>query len=168
MIEGLSEITLFDRNTVIHCDNISIAGTATHDEIIKKASESDEAVWYTVRFISPANFKSAGKYTIFPSAELILKSLISSWNRTCENYILDDEDMLNILLAGVEICGYRLSSAVYRMKGQNIRSFIGTVQLHAKLPPPVMQIYKTLLYFGGFSGVGIKTALGMGGLGLYK
>ena len=36
--------------------------------------------------------------------------------------------------------------------------------LRAKLSAPLEKLYEMLLRFGGYSGVGIKTALGMGGM----
>ena len=78
--------------------------------------------------------------------------------------MLDDDGLVKLLLSGVSISGYRLSSYDYRMKNQYIRSFTGSVTLRANLSAPLEKLYRMLLRFGGYSGVGIKTALGMGGM----
>lgn len=83
---------------------------------------------------------------------------------TAEEVILDDEDMLRMLTEGVKINGYRLSSTTFRMKGQHIPAFTGTLRFHVRLAAPIQTIWNALLLFGAYSGVGIKTALGMGGM----
>ena len=117
-----------------------------------------------IEFTSPTGFKSDEQYVIFPSSDLILKSLITKWNAACPNFVLDDDGLVKLLLSGVSISGYRLSSYDYRMKNQYIRSFTGSVTLRANLSAPLEKLYRMLLRFGGYSGVGIKTALGMGGM----
>jgi CRISPR-associated endoribonuclease Cas6 len=135
----------------------------TFDDIINSAGDSYDMSYRTIQFVTPTSFKSGNQYAIFPSSDLILKNLLKKWNNYCCNIKLEDQDMAKILLSGVEIAGYRLSSAYYLMKGQRIRSFCGYIRLCAKLPAPIMQIYKALLVFSKYSGIGIKTALGMGG-----
>ena len=105
---------------------------------------------------------------LFPSAELIIKSLIAKWNAACSEFAIDDDELLKLLLSGVSIAGYSLSSRDFRMKNQRISAFVGSIMLRAKLSEPLFRLYSTLLAFGGYSGVGIKTALGMGGVKIAK
>lgn len=163
-INTLTEINLKDSNTIFKVKEIKESQPISYEYIIKSASEIINSPYRTLKFVTPTSFKSADMYTLFPSSDLIIKSLIAKWNSFCENYSLDDEDMLQMLLDGVEISSYRLTSTSYRLKGQRIRSFIGTVGLTARLAAPLMEVFKTLLLFGEYSGIGIKTALGMGGM----
>lgn len=134
------------------------------DELIKRSAELPDDKRFKLTFVTPTAFKSAGRYIILPDTTLIFKNLIQSWNAVCPRFILDDADMLNILLDGINITAYRLSSGSYRMKGVRIPSFIGSLTLGSRLPPPVTAIYKVLILYSKYAGVGIKTALGMGGL----
>ena len=167
-LESLSDIKLETKEILLHADEKIDESVITFDEIISEAAKIDDMVWQSIKLVSPTTFKSAGQYVLFPSSDLIIKSLVSKWNYACEQYVLDDEDMLDMLLRGVKISGYRLSSTAFRMKGQNIPSFVGNLKLNARLSPPIMQIYKSLLLFGEYSGIGIKTTLGMGGLELFR
>lgn len=167
-LESLSDIKLDTKGTLLHVDEKIAEFVITFDEIISEATKTDNMVWQSIKLVAPTTFKSAGQYVLFPSSDLIIKSLVSKWNYVCEDYALDDDDMLDMLLRGVKISGYRLSSTSFRMKGQNIPSFVGNIKLNARMSAPIMQIYKSLLIFGEYSGVGIKTALGMGGLELYR
>lgn len=163
-LDSLSDIRLETKEILLHTEDKIEESVITFDEIISEAMKIDDMVWKSIKLVSPTTFKSAGQYVLFPSSDLIIKSLVSKWNYACEDYALNDEDMLDMLLSGVKISGYRLSSTSFRMKGQNIPSFTGNIKLNARLSAPIMQIYKSLLTFGEYSGIGIKTALGMGGL----
>lgn len=165
-LDSLSDIRLETKEILLHTEDKIEESVITFDEIISEAAKIDDMVWQSIKLVSPTTFKSAGQYVLFPSSDLIIKSLVSKWNYACEDYSLNDDDMLDMLLSGVKISGYRLSSTSFRMKGQNISSFVGSIKLNARMSAPIMQIYKSLLIFGEYSGIGIKTALGMGGLEL--
>lgn len=162
-IDEIKEIKIHNYEIVMSISEIQSEVISCHD-IIKKASKMEISPWQTIKFVTPTNFKTMGEYALFPSAELIINSLLKKWNNIASEYQLDDEDMRKILLDGVKISGYNISSTIYNMKGQHIRAFIGSVKLYTKLPAPIMQVYKTLILLSEYSGIGIKTALGMGGI----
>jgi CRISPR-associated endoribonuclease Cas6 len=117
-----------------------------------------------VRFVTPCSFKSAGEYAILPTKELILQSCINRWNaasRTCQ---VDDEQAIADIASRVRITAHRLRSASYDVKGTRIPSFMGGAVLSARGPEPLLRLFNLLMAFGGLCGVGIKTALGMGGV----
>ncbi|MDO8685412.1 MAG: CRISPR-associated endoribonuclease Cas6, partial [Clostridiales bacterium] len=114
-------------------------------------------------FKTPCSFKSDESYCIFPSAELTVKSLVNKWNAFTEDFVLDDEDALKELLGRTRIARYELKSVGYHIKGAVIPSFVGSIILSAKGPEPLMRLFNLIIAFAGYSGVGIKTALGMGG-----
>ena len=57
---------------------------------------------------------------------------------------------------------YRLRGARYAMKGQRILGFCGTIWVQNRLPVPLLEIWKILLLFANYAGIGVKTSLGMG------
>lgn len=165
-INSLSIIELKDSGIKLQIEDISQETPITHKRLIAAASEIPDSPYWTIKFVTPTSFKSANRYTLFPSSELIIKSLVSKWNNSSSDYTFDDGDALRLLLSSVEISSYRLSSSSFRLKGYNIRSFVGTLGLTARVAAPLLQVLKTLLLFGQYSGIGIKTALGMGGIKL--
>lgn len=164
-LDVISELLLNDSGIVVKVSKAEMISETDFEALIKAPmGDENRPAWKKLEFVSPTGFKSNGQYVLFPSSDLILKSLIAKWNAACSDYILDDEEMLKLLLSGVSISGYRLSSRDFRMKNQHIPAFVGSVTLRARLSEPLLKIYSMLLAFGGYSGVGIKTALGMGGI----
>ncbi len=115
------------------------------------------------RFLSPCAFRANNEYVIFPSVPLMLGSLRQKWDATFPSAQVSDPDAVSALEAGVKITGYNLRGASFRMKGVSIPSFSGGVTLNARLSPPMLRLFRLLMAFAAFSGIGIKTTLGMGG-----
>lgn len=113
---------------------------------------------------SPAAFKQGGRYAIFPQERLLLQSLVNRWNVVFPEYPLEDEDAFQAMLSGLHIVDYRLRTTRFPLKGVKIPSFIGSITIEAKLPVPLLELWLTLTRFADFSGIGIKTSLGMGGV----
>lgn len=118
-----------------------------------------------ISFETPCTFKVAGDYARFPTAELVAQSLFLRWNALMPECAMEDGDALRMLAAGLSISRYHLQSQDYRLKGQRIPGFVGELQLLARLPAPLMELWRLLLAFAPYGGVGVKTALGMGAVG---
>jgi CRISPR-associated endoribonuclease Cas6 len=115
-------------------------------------------------FRTVTSFKSDGAYAIFPTIPWIINSLINKWNDTWPESVIEDDDAAAMLINGLRISSYRLSSGYYPLKGAKIPGFIGEVTLTARLPAALVELVRPLLYIGRYSGIGIKCALGMGGV----
>ena len=59
---------------------------------------------------------------------------------------------------------FALHDQSYCLKGKRIPGFVGSMTLENKLAGFHRELADALLVFAGYAGVGIKTALGMGGV----
>ena len=121
---------------------------------------------FTLTLLSPTAFKQDGRYVIYPQEQLILQSLVNRWGLCFPDIPLDDVDATRAILQGLHITDYRLQTLRYAFKQTRIPSFQGRVILEARMPAPLMEVWKTLYCFAPYAGLGIKTALGMGGVGV--
>lgn len=121
-----------------------------------------------LRFLTPTSFRQAGRYAIYPEPGLLVQSLLMGWNQLCPSFLLDDKDVESELKKGIHIVDYSLRTARFKLKDTAIPGFWGWASVEARLPVVLLEIWNALLYFSQFSGLGIKTALGMGGLEVYS
>ena len=115
---------------------------------------------------TPAAFKSRGQYQILPTPRLILQSLIKQWNGCFPHCPIEDEDGqgMETMAAGLVCRSYQLQDQGYFLKGHHIPGFVGELTLESnRLAGFHKTLTDVLLFFSGFTGIGIKTALGMGG-----
>lgn len=133
-------------------------------ELMAQSEFECDASRYSLKFISPTAYRSGGEYIFIPSPRLILRSAANMWGQIFPDNTLDDEDALQILENGVKITGYDIKSVYFPLKGVKIPGFTGFVTLNAKLSAPILQVFKCLLALMPYTGNGIKTKLGMGGV----
>lgn len=113
-----------------------------------------------------AAFKSRGQYRNLPTPRLILQSLMKKWNGCFPDCPIVDEDGqgMEAMAEGLTLKEFRLRDMTYFLKGNPIPGFRGTLTLENHLSGFHQELVDALMIFSGFSGIGIKTTLGMGGV----
>jgi len=110
-------------------------------------------------FLTPTTFKQAGEYVLYPTHSLIMQSLTNKWNQWAQKFVLED-----ITWENCRISKYNLRSVAYSIKGVKIQGFVGYVDLFFWGPESMVRLANMVCNFGNYSGTGIKTKLGMGGI----
>ena len=116
---------------------------------------------FRLKFLTPTTFKQNGEFVIFPSVPLIYHSILTR-HELITGSAMTDEDAVKALLQGTQIKAYTLSSSYYPVKGNYIPGFTGQITVSMHLAEPLRLFSRDLLCFGERTGVGAKTALGMG------
>ena len=75
-----------------------------------------------------------------------------------------DEEVLQMIEERVFVKQYKLKSTWFYLEGTKIPAFVGSIQLYAKMTQSMINLINYLLKYGEFSGVGIKSAIGMGAI----
>jgi CRISPR-associated endoribonuclease Cas6 len=119
---------------------------------------------YEIEFLTPCTHKQDGFYALFPSPELIVNSLSRRYCAFMQNVSLDDPAAMEQVARHLRVVRYSLRTAVYYLENTKITGYTGRVTLTVSGPEQLARLAGALLSFGGYSGVGIKTALGMGGV----
>ena len=134
------------------------------DALLQLAARCGRLHTLTIR--TAAAFKSQGRYVSLPTERLILQSLLKKWNGSIPECPIEDEDGggLDALANGLRFRGFRLRDGAYSLKGKRIPGFTGCLTLENRLDGFHRRIADALLMFSGYAGIGIKTALGMGGV----
>lgn len=171
-ISLFSPILEAQEEIVLHAGTLSVLACTkgpvkSPRELLLEAAEANGGR-VRLRFRAPTSFRQNGAYVRFPQERLILRSLANRWNSFCPEYPLDDEDALRMLEQGIRITDYSLRSQRYSLKESCIPGFVGSLTLSASLPAPLVQLWNTLLCWAPYSGLGIKTALGMGGVSVIR
>lgn len=161
LLQSVEQIELQDATLGVQLLGVSQPMTAQALLTAGRANLSDRA---RLELLSPCAFRQAGRYAIYPQETLLLQSLTTHWNSAFPELPITDEDAMDALLRGVHIVDYRLHTVRYGLKGTRVPGALGSLTLEARLPLPLLELWNTLLAFVPYSGIGIKTALGMGGV----
>lgn len=109
-------------------------------------------------------FKQRGHYNITPDLRLIYQSLMMKYSAVAGNEIMIDEDTLEHLIQYSVVSKYRLRTGVFPVEGRTIPGFIGSLGIRFYGSETMMRYVRMLLKFGEYSGIGIKTGIGMGAM----
>ncbi len=129
---------------------------------------SDICRRFEIIFLTPCTHKQYGRYTMFPSPELIIQSLSMRYNAFSNEYSLDDAEAMAQIASHLRIVRYSLRSAVYYLEKTKITGYTGRITLAMSGPEQLARLAGALISFAEYSGLGIKTALGMGGIKVAK
>ncbi|MDR3258872.1 MAG: CRISPR system precrRNA processing endoribonuclease RAMP protein Cas6 [Fusobacteriaceae bacterium] len=136
----------------------------TYDSLVETTYFSENSRMFQINFTTPTAFKSDGEYIFYPDIRLIYQSLMNKFNTFSEENSMDSEETLEHLKSYTKIYKYNLRSTFFYLEGVKIPSFTGYIQIKINGPKELVNLSHLLFKFGEFSGIGIKTAIGMGNI----
>ncbi len=124
----------------------------------------DDTRRFTLRFLIPTSFKSSGNYQVIPNLHFIYQNLLMHYSQVFESSHEADSETVAYLVDHTRIVNYNLCSRYFLLGGTKIPAFMGSMAIETNGPQSLVGFVHMLLRFGAFSGLGIKTSMGMGGL----
>ena len=131
-------------------------------ELLERFYERRSGRYTEIHFVTPTAFRQRGRYLFYPDIRCIFQSLMNKYDAVVKEECMIDEEALEQLCENTEIVRYDLKSVYFYMEGVKIPSFIGKITIKMTGTQTMTDFADLLLRFGTYSGVGIKTALGMG------
>lgn len=119
-----------------------------------------------IEFLTPTAFKRQGRYVIMPDLRLLYQSFMNKYSACSEDMEMYDEETLEQMVACSDIVQYRLKSCFFPMEGVKIPAWKGEITIRIFGTDTLARYVRFLVRFGEYSGVGIKTAMGMGAIRL--
>lgn len=159
--DDFSKFKVKHNNSDITIQKKTIVTTDVND-LFQKFYSEDSSRNFVIEFRSPTSFKKDGRYHFYPEIYNIYQSLMSRFDLVSAGKGMFSQETLEQLAENTEITGYNMKSVRYGLEGVAIPSFMGRFYLRINGPQTMVNFARMLFEFGNYSGVGIKTALGMG------
>ena len=158
--KGIPEkIYLKNKDLEINVKSFSIQ-KKSYENLFLEATERKR-----IKLISPTSFKSDGITHIFPNISTLISGVIAKINQHSETAELEDKKIVSELLEKVYIKDYNLRTKIFHLESIKIKGFIGTMDLAIKGEDrTLINILNFLILMSEYTGLGIKTSLGMGGV----
>lgn len=137
-------------------------------ELLNRFYEQDRERYIQIHFVSPTAFKQRGEYVFYPELRCIFQSLMNKYDAAVSEETMRDEDTLKQLCENAKIIRYDLRSVAFSLEGIKVPAFIGKITIKMSGTQTMTNFANMLFQFGAYSGVGIKTALGMGCIQIIK
>lgn len=149
----------------IYIQSRRILEETTYQSLMEKFwSGEQEFTQAQIHCMTTTTFKVDQQYTVFPEAFRIYRYLLRQWNQFTSFEKMDSADLLSAVEDAVSIRDYHLRMGRYGLEGITIKGFRGRIVIQFKRNLVMQRIVSLLTYYSQFTGLGIKTALGMGGV----
>lgn len=163
LLNDIDSVTLKHKNIIFNIIKKNELNT-TYEQLINEKYNSKYSPYINIKFTTPTAFKSKGNYVFYPDLRLIYQSLINKLNDSSPIYKVQNEDVLEQLTNNSFITSYKLKSTKFNLEGIKINSFIGEITIKVNGVQELVNVANLLFKFGEYSGIGIKSAIGMGGV----
>lgn len=138
-----------------------------NEELANKFYNAECSKYIDIQIVTPMSFKQKGSYIFFPDIRLIYQSLMNKYDMVSDGQ-MHDEDLLEYLIEHTRIINYDIRSMNFSMEGIRVPGFIGKVTFKLSGPQTIVNFGNVLFEVGEFSGIGIKTAIGMGAVKIIR
>lgn len=128
--------------------------------------KQDAARLQELQVVTPLAFKSQGEYYNLPDVRFFFQSIMQKYNSIFEQTQHIDIDMLDEICSKVRLVNYSVHSRRYYIHKAYINGFCGRLVFYCKGTQTLANYVAMLLRFAEYSGVGVKTSLGMGAIKL--
>lgn len=117
-----------------------------------------------IHIVTPMAFKQRGSYVFYPDMRCMIQSMIHKYDAVTSREGEIDEQILEELVKNIYIQQYNLKSCRFHLEGVRIPAFIGEIQFGFHGSQTLINYMHFLFHFASYSGIGIKTAMGMGAI----
>lgn len=118
---------------------------------------------HNLTFVTPLGIKIKGRYEVYPDLRYIFRNLMQRFDMITDEYKIYDKDALNHLVDHCHIIDYKLRTTRYHLEGTKIPACLGRMVVKVDGSEVMNNLVHLLFTFASYSGIGIKTTLGMGG-----
>lgn len=140
----------------------------SNQELARAFYQEQASRYITIQFITPTSFKQNGRYMNYPDIRSMFSNLMNKYDASNQDETMWDEDTLEQLTEKTVISRYELRSTIFCIEGIKIPAFVGKITLRIDGTQTMTNFANMLFNFGQYSGIGIKTALGMGAIRLLE
>lgn len=166
VIECINNISLRSPECTLRVVSRTVERVNSIDDLMNEAIHRPCIV--KIEFETTTSFKSHGRYQILPNMQFIVNNLIMHWNGCIDDCPIEDTDGRgsNAIARGMYCTGMNIHDSAYYIKQNKISGFSGTMIIENQLEGFHRQLLNMLLIFARYSGIGIKTSLGMGAVNI--
>jgi len=143
--------------------SIELKTCSSYSALFAEALEDLPPKYANFEFLTPLVFKKAGSKSPwpYPEARSIISSVLQKWNQFSDSARFDDPQILENAAMHISAHSFRIQSQRVEMDGGRFAGTIGSASFHIE-KDELRQLMNLAGRFAEFSGIGAKTAMGLG------
>ncbi|MEE0261222.1 MULTISPECIES: CRISPR-associated endoribonuclease Cas6 [Ligilactobacillus] len=165
IFDDIKIINLNDKQFFIEKVETNTLSTA---ELATSFYKEDSTKEFEIFFKTPTSFKSNGENIFLPNMHYIFQNLMSRYSEVFEGTPLVEKELLKEVCKNTKIVSYKVQSSYYPIHRVYIPGFIGKIKIRCTGAQTLANYIGMLLRFAEYSGIGVKTTMGMGAVKVRK
>lgn len=168
-LEQIREIFIKQKGIRVKVTKLNVS-KITYEELINKTyfNFNNISNKCTLYIRTPLSFKRNKTYLIFPDLELFFRSIMIRFDSFSKSEKIYDKETLLYLENNIKIVKYKIKTNVFHLHKCHVPGFLGSITFLIPDSIAIKKLISLLLAYSEYSGIGIKTALGMGSVSLIK
>lgn len=163
-ISNLNKVELKHKNSVFEIDHTRIHPGKSYKELTTESYSREGYRNIIVTFQTPCSFKVSGNNVIYPEIKFIYNNILNRWNSFSDLVSINDKEAIEHIIEHTYVHDFSIKGSRYSLKSANIRGFVGRIHFKVKGPDSLVALSNVMFKFAEYSGLGSRTALGMGGI----
>lgn len=158
---SLSSVKIRHKNDVITFKKPEIS-SLSYESLLQENILTGKTNSIKLDIVTPTAFKSSGLYVILPTLRLIFLNLAKRFDFFYGIQNNNYDILANQAEQNISVSDYTLKSCSFALEGIKIPAFTGSITFRISGDSQFQSYISMLCSFAEFSGMGIKTAIGMG------
>jgi len=159
---NLSSCEVTQKNDTISLGSADIISTSYEKLFTSHYIYSEPSKFVKLETVTPASFKVNGSYINIPSPKLILSGIAKRFDKDCDIHETIYDNLFDEIEQKISFASFDLHSSSFPLEGIRIPAYNGSVTLKISGNETFCKYINMLCDYASFTGIGIKTALGMG------
>lgn len=159
--ENITSVYLANRDVRVDIISKEVS-VMSYEQLMEKTFFASCSRYINLKFTTPTAFKSDGEYIFYPTVKHIFNSFVRKYDIANGSTQIYTPELVDDIVKYVRISKYNLKSTYFSLEGIKIPAFLGEITIKINGPQQFVNLIHLLVKFGEYSGVGIKTAMGMG------
>ena len=159
---SMSSGEVVQKDDTLFFESAEISNTSYEKLFTKHYIYSEPSRYIKLETLTPVAFKVDGRYINIPSPFLILSGIAKRFDKDCDIHETVYESLFADIERNISFSSFDLHSASFPVERVRIPAFQGAVTLRLSGNETFCRYINMISDYASFSGIGIKTALGMG------
>lgn len=160
----LKSVDLKHKNSSFQIDHMRAHPGKSYKDLTTECYSGEGYRNVIVTFQTPCSFKVSGNNVIYPEIKHIYNNILNRWNSFSDLVSIDDKQAIEHIIEHTYVHDFNIKGSSYSLESARLRGFTGKMHFRVKGPDSLVSLSNLMFRFAEYSGLGSRTALGMGGI----
>jgi len=163
-LNNQNQLKLKNKDLLIDIDYVKEYPIKSYSDLTNEVYSMEGKRNISLDFLTPCSFKISGNNVIYPEIKYFYNTILNRWNSFSDVVSINDKEAIEHIINHTYIKAFNICSKSYSLESIFVKGFDGRMTFGVNGPEPLVNLSNLMFRFAEYSGLGSRTALGMGGI----